>query len=132
MNVAFIQVARPEAPTGPDPIARRAQTARPTTHACLRYAQRVLGMTIDEDRLMQDAALRGRCARGIGRLLERASCARRSDDAEIWVARTRALVVKNSRVLTILVAPKRRGSAKWLRPTPGAGVSAARTPGSAS
>jgi hypothetical protein len=84
----------------------------------VRYAQRVLGLTVDERHLREHPALRGRCERGIARLLERASRARKDDDeVEVWVARTRALVVRRSKVLTVLVAPSERGFGKrFLRP----------------
>ncbi len=82
-----------------------------TAHACLRYAQRVLGMHIDHDDLQKDAALRGRCERGIARLLERADCGK-TEDGEIWVTRTRALVVENAHVVTLLVAPTSKGFRK--------------------
>ena len=92
-------------------VATPTPAARATAHACLRYAQRVLGLSLDENALRGDPALRGRCERGIARLLERSSCARKGD-VEVWVARTRALVVQNSRILTVLVAPSSRGFGK--------------------
>jgi len=58
------------------PISRR-----PTTHACARYAQRVLGMQVGELDILGNPALRGRCARGIERLLQRA---RSSSRAGAW------------------------------------------------
>jgi hypothetical protein len=69
-------------------------------------------MSLDEQRLREDLVLRGRCERGIGRLMDRASCARSDGDVEVWVARTRALIVTNSRVLTVLVAHTSRGFGK--------------------
>jgi len=105
VNAATLVLARND--DGPE--------TRATAHACVRYAQRVLGLSLDEQDLRQRPALRGRCERGIARLMERASCARKSDDVEVWVARTRALVVKDSRVLTVLVAPTSRGFGKRFR-----------------
>jgi hypothetical protein len=85
----------------------------------MRYAQRVLGMTVDELELRADRALRGRCERGIGRLMERAVVARRDGRVEIWVARTRAMVVQDARVITLLVAPSSKGFGKhFLRKAP--------------
>jgi hypothetical protein len=78
---------------------------RPTAHACLRYAQRVLGMTVDELQLRADWALRRRCERGIDRLMERAVRARQDGRVEIWVARTRTMIVQDAHVITLLVAP---------------------------
>jgi hypothetical protein len=92
---------------------------RPTAHACLRYAQRVLGMTVDELQLHTDRALRGRCERGIGRLMERAVRARQDDRVEVWVARTRAMIVRDAHVVTLLVAPSSKGFGKrFLREAP--------------
>jgi len=113
MNVASIQLgADSEARPVPHLVRTRAPAARATAHACLRYAQRVLGMTLDEEQLRTNWALRGRCERGIERLMERALCARKGDDIEVWVARTRAMVVQYARVLTVLVAPTSRGFGK--------------------
>jgi hypothetical protein len=87
-----------------------------TTHACTRYAQRVLGINVGEAHLHGDSKLRGRCARGIARLLERAHWEARTEDADIWIAGTRALVVKNACVLTVLTGPtKKRLSKKIFR-----------------
>jgi hypothetical protein len=115
MSPATTLLAVREAPPALRLVSAPTQTARPTTHACLRYAQRVLGMTIEEEHLRADFALRGRCARGIGRLLERAVCARREESLEIWITGTRAIIVRNAHVLTILVASKTRGFGKLLR-----------------
>lgn len=98
---------------------------RATAHACLRYAQRVLGMEIRECDLRNDPALRGRCARGIARLLERASPEGTVDGAEIRVAGTRALVIMNACVVTLIVAPTSKGFGKKFFRQYGAGARAA-------
>lgn len=116
MSPATTLLAVREAPTAAlRLIAAPTRTPRPTTHACLRYAQRVLSMTIEEEQLRADLPLRGRCARGIGRLLKRAVCARKDGNLEIWIVGTRAIIVRNAYVLTILVASKSRGFGKLLR-----------------
>ena len=113
MNVATTQLhATPEARPSLHLVASPAPAVRATAHACLRYAQRVLRLELGEEQLRRDRALRGRCERGIERLLQRAECARKGDDVEVWVARTRALIVKDSRVLTVLIAPSSRGFGK--------------------
>ena len=113
MNIASIQFAHDrDACTAPQLVPTPAPAVHATAHACLRYAQRVLGMRLDEQRLRDDPDLRGRCERGIARVMERASCARREGDIEVWVVRTRALVVTDSRVLTVLVALTNRGFGK--------------------
>ena len=92
---------------------------RPTAHACLRYAQRVLGMTVDEHQLRADRALRGRCERGIGRLMESAVRARQDGRVEVWIVRTRAMIVEDAHVITLLVAPSSKGFGKrFLRTAP--------------
>jgi hypothetical protein len=92
---------------------------RPTAHACLRYAQRVLGMTVDECQLRADRVLRGRCERGIGRLMEGAVRAHQDGRVEVWVARTRAMIVQDAHVITLLVAPSSKGFGKrFLRKAP--------------
>ena len=123
MNAPTIELALREAPTGsslvsppfPLSVPLRAATARPTSHACLRYAQRVLGMTIEQEQLRANPALRGRCARGIGRLLERAALVRKDGGTEIWVTGTRAMIVQNANVITLLVASSSRGFGKRFR-----------------
>ena len=85
---------------------------RVSAHAALRYAQRVLHLDIDETRLRRERALLGRCERGVARILDRAS--RRSNgDVDVWLAGTRALVVKDGFVLTVLVAPSAKGFSKF-------------------
>jgi hypothetical protein len=71
-------------------------------------------MTVDEVQLRADWALRGRCERGIGRLMERAVRAREDGPVEIWVARTRAMIVRDAHVITLLVAPSDKGFGKRL------------------
>jgi hypothetical protein len=113
MNLASIEFAHDRgARTARQLVPTPAPAVQATAHACLRYAQRVLGMRLDEQQLRDDPDLRGRCGRGIARLMGRASCARRDGDIEVWVARTRALVVTDSRVLTVLVAFTNRGFGK--------------------
>ena len=85
---------------------------RATTHACARYAQRVLGLSVGDAHLHDNSALRSRCARGIARLLERARWEGGTEDGEIWIAGTRALVIANARVVTLIVAPTSRGLPK--------------------
>jgi hypothetical protein len=116
MNAVTLDVAR----TGDAP------TRRATSHACVRYAQRVLGLSLDEHELRRRPALRSRCERGIARLLERASFARKEEHVEVWVARTRALVVSDSCVITVLVAPTSKGFGKrFYRARSGEGTGAA-------
>jgi len=113
MNLATIPLhADPEGRPSLHLVGAPAPAVRVTAHACLRYAQRVLGLELGEAELGRDRALRGRCERGIMRLMERAECARKGDDVEVWVARTRALIVKDARVLTVLVARSSRGFGK--------------------
>ena len=113
MNLASTRLAHEcDAYTTPPLVPPPPPAVQATAHACVRYAQRVLGISLDEQRLREELALRRRCERGIGRLMERASCARRDADIEVWVARTRALIVAESRVLTVLVAPTSRGFGK--------------------
>jgi hypothetical protein len=69
-------------------------------------------MTLEEDRLRADPALRGRCERGIARLLERAVRAHEDGSVEVWVTRTRAMIIRDAHVLTLLVAPTSRGFGK--------------------
>jgi hypothetical protein len=112
MNLATIQIhADYEAPS-PHLVRAHSPAARATAHACLRYGQRVLGLHLDDEQLRNDWALRRRCERGIDRLLDRAQLARKDGEVEVWVARTRALLVQESRVLTVLVAPTSRGFGK--------------------
>ena len=113
MNLASVLFAQDrDAHAARQLVPTPAPAVQATAHACLRYAQRVLALRLDEQRLRDAPDLRGRCERGIARLMDRASCARRDGDIEVWVARTRALVVTDSRVLTVLVAPTNRGFGK--------------------
>jgi hypothetical protein len=109
MNLAITLVSSPETPpAGPGRTSASAPAARPTAHACLRYAQRVLGMRVDEEQFRKNFALRRRCERGIGRLMDRAVRARADGPVEVWVARTRAMIVRDGCVLTILRSKARR------------------------
>ena len=108
----YAGVRDPDSVTDDRLVAACAPAARPTAHACLRYAQRVLGRTLDEGQLRADPLLRARCERGIARLLVRAVCARRDGGIEVWVARTRAMIVQDAHVLTVLVAATDRGFGK--------------------
>ena len=113
MNVATIQLhADHQARPSHHLVRAPAPPVRATAHACLRYAQRVLGLGLADEQFGGDRALRGRCERGIERLLERAEFARKEGEVEVWVARTRALLVQDTRVLTVLVAPTNRGFGK--------------------
>jgi hypothetical protein len=85
---------------------------RATTHACARYAQRVLGMDVGELHVHNDPALRGRCERGIARLLERAQQRATAEGGQLWIAGTRALVIANAHVVTLIVASHRKGFSK--------------------
>jgi hypothetical protein len=66
-------------------------------------------MSLDEWELRADWALRGRCERGIDRLLDRAELACEDHDGAVWVVWTRALIVRNARVITVLVSSTSRG-----------------------
>jgi hypothetical protein len=85
---------------------------RVSAHAALRYAQRVLELRIDEHALRRDRALRARCERGVCRLFFRA-LPRSNGDVDVWVTGTRALVVKDGWVLTVLVARNAKGFSKF-------------------
>lgn len=85
---------------------------RATNHACTRYAQRVLGMDVEERHLRANSVLRGRCARGIARLLQRARPGETTERGEVWIAGTRALVITNACVITLIVAPTSKGFPK--------------------
>jgi hypothetical protein len=87
----------------PNPVN---DTLKSTLHACARYAQIVLGLNVGDRDLLADPKLYGRCSRGIDRLLERALPAGCLEDGRaLLVVGTRALVVYDGRVMTIMAAP---------------------------
>ena len=87
----------------PNPVN---DTLKPTLHACARYAQIVLGLNVGDRDLLADSKLYGRCSRGIDRLMERALPAGTLDDGRaLLLVGTRALVVHDNRVMTIMAAP---------------------------
>lgn len=72
----------------------------------------MLGKSVGETDIHSDPALRGRCARGIARLSERARWEGHIEGGEIWIAGTRALLIKNACVVTLIVAPTSKGFSK--------------------
>jgi hypothetical protein len=111
MNVATVPVHHHEARSASGQVWMSAPV-RATAHACLRYGQRVLGLPLEEEQIRRDWALRRRCEGGITRLMERAHLARTDGEVDVWVARTRALVVRDQSVLTVLVSATSRGFGK--------------------
>ena len=108
-NVDFKQ---PE-PRGPDEKGMDGDLSlHVTTHACTRYAQRVLGLHVGQAHLLGDPALHGRCTRGVARLFERARLEVATADADIWIAGTRALVIQNGCVLTVITGSTSKELAK--------------------
>lgn len=89
---------------------------KPTHHACARYAQVVLGLRVNDRDLASDPKLYGRCARGVERLVARATPAKETlpDGRALLVVGTRALVVHDGRVMTLMAAPSARGFGKRL------------------
>jgi hypothetical protein len=82
------------------------KTFRITLHAAARYAQRVLQLAdVDERALRRDRALLGRCRRGVARVAAEAVAVAPPDGAGcvFLAARCRVLVVRGSRVLTVVL-----------------------------
>ena len=88
---------------------------RISEHARLRYAERILGRKLSYRRLLSDPKLHGRVRRGILRLLEGATEVGLDGDAAIFVNRSRALVIKNDCIVTVLASGTTGGFSKKKR-----------------
>src|SRR5678816_4589840 len=84
-------------------VMQAAMKLRATVHACTKYAQVVLGLSVNDRDLVANPKLHGRCSRGIERLVERAQPAPESfadPGRSLLVVGTRALVVQEGEGMT--------------------------------
>jgi hypothetical protein len=77
---------------------------RVTLHAMERYSQRISKKPIAQRALLSNPKLSRRLANGVARILKNATHWGRSRDALVFVARTRAVIVRDGHVVTVIRA----------------------------
>jgi len=82
---------------------------RVTLHAMERYSQRISKKPIAHRALFSNPKLSRRLANGVARILKNATHWGRSRGALVFVARTRALIVRDGQIVTVLRSSSPRG-----------------------
>ena len=75
-----------------------------TLHAMERYSERISEQLVSGQELLWNRKLSRRIANGVARILKNATHWGRDDNGVVFVVRTRAVVVRDGRVVTVLRA----------------------------